>query len=66
MGRGDCGAGRRSCLHYRGLVAGELEAWRASKSKDLERRDVWCGPGKAWRVNLWCLEKQGPGEATRL
>ena len=60
------GSWRRGRTMGRGTVvrAGEaayttgdwwLEAWRASKSKDLERRG-----------NLWCLEKHGPGEATRL
>lgn len=46
--------------------------WGAGSVAGLEKQgprkagDVWCGPGKAWRANLWCLEKQGPGEATRL
>ena len=72
MGRGTCGAGRRSCLHYRGLVAGEPEAWRASKSKDLEKRGT-CGAGLEKRGGRTCgawkskgLEKQldcEPGKA---
>ena len=46
--------------------------WGAGSVAGLEKQgprkagDVWCGPGKAWRGNLWCLEKHGPGEATRL
>ena len=72
MGARDCGAGRRSCLHYRGLVAGEPEAWRASKSKGLEKRGT-CGAGLEKRGGRTCgawksmgLEKQldcEPGKA---